>query len=145
MGTAGDGKNYGCAGRGNYSAFTPNAGKTIHSDPADVAFNAWKQCVKCAGYKKDKIPAYDYDQASNSCAKSSTASRAACECDKKLVNALIDAKAENSGYNANKCAPLGGGPGNGACCNWNTHQWARYNSKSQCCDKMEGVKDAGNC
>ena len=67
--TAGDGKNYGCAGRGNYSAFTPNAGKTIHSDPADVAFNAWKQCIKCAGYKKDKIPAYDYDQASNSCGK----------------------------------------------------------------------------
>ena len=37
------------------------------------------------------------------------------------------------------------GPGNGACCNWKKHQWARYNSNTQCCDNKEGVKDAGNC
>jgi len=38
--TANDGKNYGCAGRGNFNAFSQKAGVTIKTDPADVAFNA---------------------------------------------------------------------------------------------------------
>jgi len=144
--TANDGKNYGCAGRGNFNAFAQKAGVTIKSDPADVAFNAWKHCIKCAGYKEGKIPKYSYDKASNSCANSSADSRAACECDKKLVKgALYNAKADNTGYNANNCVVGGGGPGNGECCNWNTHQWARYNSLTQCCDNKEGVKDNGTC
>ena len=65
--TAADGEDYGCAGRSYYSAFTRNAGKVIKLDPVDVAFKAWKECIKCAGYKNGNIPKYDYDQASNSC------------------------------------------------------------------------------
>lgn len=143
--TASNGKNYGCAGRGNFAAFTPNAGKTIQVDPADVAFNAWKHCIKCAGYKDGKVPAYSYDKDSNSCANSSADSRAACECDKKLVNVLYDASVAHASYNGNNCSPTGGGSGNGECCNYKNHQWARYNSLTQCCDPLAGVKDAGSC
>merc|ERR1712176_61247 len=127
------------------NAFTPNAGKTIQVDPADVAFNAWKHCIKCAGYKDGKVPKYSYDKDSNSCANSSADSRAACECDKKLVNVLYDATVAHASYNGNNCSPTGGGSGNGVCCNYKNHQWARYNSLTQCCDPLAGVKDAGSC
>jgi len=133
-----DGNNYGCAGRGMYDPFAITIGAQV--DAQDKAFYTWKKCVQCASSKP--VPAYDYDQTADSCAKSSSASRGVCECDRSLVNFLYDAAADNSNYNANNC--VAGGYANTSCCNWDTHMWAQYNTDHQTCCK-DGVKDAGSC
>lgn len=136
---AADGKNYGCAGRGMYDPFATTVGAQV--DANDKAFYTWKKCVQCASSKP--IPAYDYDQDADSCAKSSAASRGVCECDKALVNFLYDKKATATNYNVGNCSS--GGYANTACCQYNTHMWAQYNTDHQCCDKNAGVKDLGTC
>ena len=65
--TVNDGINYGCAGRGSYSAFTGNIGKPV--DEADKAFNSWKKCVKCAVGDVTGISDYQYNAAIDSCGK----------------------------------------------------------------------------
>jgi len=137
--TAAAGKNYGCAGRGDFNPFSTTVGAQV--DANDKAFYTWKKCVQCASAKP--VPAYDYDQDSDSCAKSSAASRGVCECDKALVNFLYDKKATATNYNVGNCSS--GGYANTACCQYNTHMWAQYNTDHQCCDKNAGVKDLGTC
>ena len=57
---------YGCAGRGNFDAFSKTAGKQI--DSADKAFYAWKKCYQCAsGDDASKVAEYDYSVADDSC------------------------------------------------------------------------------
>jgi hypothetical protein len=99
--TAADGNNYGCAGRGLYDPFATTIGAQV--DAQDKAFYTWKKCVQCASFGSQSLPAYDYDQNSDSCANSSSASRGICECDRALVNFLYDEAADNSNYNANQC------------------------------------------
>jgi len=136
--TAADGNNYGCAGRGMYDPFATTIGAQV--DAQDKAFYTWKKCVQCAS--SQPLPAYDYDQNADSCANSSSASRGVCECDRALVNFLYNEAADNSNYNANQCQA--GGYANTACCNWDTHMWAQYNTDHQSCCR-DGVKDAGSC
>lgn len=139
--TATNGHNYGCAGRGKYEAFTGTLGSAV--DANDHAFYTWKKCVQCA--TTNPIPAYDYDADTNSCAATSTIDgrRALCECDKALVQALYNSKADNSNYSASKCNASGGMADLG-CCNFNTHFWASYNKNTHdCC--ASGVKDIGTC
>ena len=57
---------YGCAGRGNFEAFSKTAGKQV--DLADKAFYTWKKCYQCAsGDDASKVTAYDYSVANDSC------------------------------------------------------------------------------
>ena len=65
--TVNNGINYGCAGRGSYSAFTGSIGKPV--DETDKAFNSWKKCVKCAVGDVTGISEYQYNAASDSCGK----------------------------------------------------------------------------
>ena len=88
--TVNDGINYGCAGRGSYSAFTGSIGKTV--DDTDKALNSWKKCIKCAAGNSNDILAYQYNLADDSCDYSSTESRPFCECDRVLINFLYNAK-----------------------------------------------------
>jgi len=137
--TAADGKNYGCAGRGDFNPFSTTVGAQV--DANDKAFYTWKKCIQCQA--SAPLAAYDYDQDADSCAKSSAASRGICECDRALVNFLYNNKADNSNYPANQC--VSGGSADTACCNWNTHMWGQYNTNHQCCDKNAGIKDVGTC
>ena len=98
--TVNDGVNYGCAGRGSYSAFTGSIGKPV--DDTDKAFNSWKKCVKCAAGDSTDIP-YQYNVVDDSCGDSSSESRAICECDRVLVNFLYNASTKNSNYKTSKC------------------------------------------
>ena len=68
--------NYGCAGRGYFDPFDRTIGK--HVDETDKAFYSWKKCVQCALSSDGAtplinpdggIPAYQYDQLTNSCGK----------------------------------------------------------------------------
>jgi len=139
--TASNGHNYGCAGRGKYEAFTGTLGSAV--DDNDRAFYAWKKCVQCAS--SSPVPAYDYDADSDSCAASASgAARGVCECDKALVQALYNSKADNSNYSASNCVASGGGASLD-CCNYNTHFWASFNTNTHCCDKAAGIKDIGTC
>merc|ERR1711860_386630 len=93
-------------------------------DENDRAFYNWKKCVQCAS--SNPVPAYDYDADSDSCAASASgAARGVCECDKALVQALYDSKADNSNYN--------------------THFWASFNTNTHCCDKAAGINEIGTC
>jgi len=136
--TAADGKNYGCAGRGDFDPFATTVGAQV--DANDKAFYTWKKCVQCASSKP--VPAYDYDKKTDSCANSSAASRGVCECDRALVAFLYDKSADNSNYAANQC--VSGGYANTSCCQWNTYMFAQYNTDHQACCK-DGVKEAGSC
>jgi len=137
--TAANGVNYGCAGRGDFNPFSTTVGAQL--DANDKAFYTWKKCIQCQS--SSPVAAYDYDQDADSCAKSSSASRGICECDRALVNFLYNESPTNSNYPANQCAA--GGSANTDCCQWNTHMWAQYNTDHQCCDKNVGVKDIGTC
>ena len=99
--TVDDGVNYGCAGRGSYSAFTASIGKPV--DDTDKAFNSWRKCVKCAAGRSTDILDYQYNVLDDSCGNSSFESRAICECDRVLVNFLYNARTDNSNYNKSKC------------------------------------------
>ena len=101
--TVNDGVNYGCAGRGSYSAFTGSIGKPV--DDTDKAFNTWKKCVKCAVGDLNGVQAYSYSQVDDSCAGSSSESRPVCECDRILINFLYNATNEYSDYKKSKCSP----------------------------------------
>ena len=57
---------YGCAGRGEFDAFSTTIGTPI--DAVDHAFFNWKKCVQCAsGNDKAAIGPYNYDVANDSC------------------------------------------------------------------------------
>ena len=101
--TVNDGVNYGCVGRGSYSAFTGSIGKPV--DDTDKAFNSWKKCVKCAAGDLNGILDYQYDVVNDSCDYSSVESRPVCECDRILINFLYDATNKNSNYKKSKCSP----------------------------------------
>ena len=64
--------NYGCAGRGYFDPFDRTIGKQV--DETDKAFYSWKKCVQCAlsvdgatPSSDPDIPAYQYDQRTDSC------------------------------------------------------------------------------
>ena len=99
-----DAKDYGCAGRGDFNVFSQTVGKAI--DETDKAFYSWKKCTQCAlsvdgvtPFTTSRgIPSYQYDLDTDSCSESlSTTGRQVCECDKKLINFLIDADNNNTG------------------------------------------------
>ena len=116
--------NYGCAGRGYFDPFDRTIGKQV--DETDKAFYSWKKCVQCALsddgvtplIKPDGgIPAYHYDERTDSCgmlifmlnvtnlklAGSTSTGRQVCECDKTLIDVLLNADNTNANYNANDC------------------------------------------
>lgn len=144
-----DGEDYGCAGRGLYDPFASTLGASVDAqgEQVDTAFYIWKKCVQCVLGDDTTIPAYHYDQATDSCAKTHTGpNRAVCECDRALVNFLYDKSPDPSHthYSASKCYSAGGN-GNNDCCNWGKHFWAIYNKDHKCCDSISGVKDRGTC
>ena len=100
--TVNDGVNYGCAGRGAYSAFTGSIGKPV--DDTDKAFSSWKKCVKCAVGDPNSILDYQYNVEKDMCGDSSIESRPLCECDRILVNFLYNAANKNSDYKKSKCS-----------------------------------------
>ena len=116
--TASDSVDYGCAGRGAFNPFAKTKGRQV--DAADRAFYIWKKCVQCAtGNDLANIEPYDYDQANDSCGKSSNfinaflfltisanssdSSHAVCECDRALVNTLYDEVPANTNFDADSC------------------------------------------
>ena len=83
--------------------------------------------------------------------------RQVCECDKTLINFLVNADNINTNFDANDCEAgnkninntrnnkkCSGGQAETACCNWG-YMNAIYNVASQCCDSSAGVKDIGTC
>jgi len=132
--------NYGCAGRGEFDAFSTTIGTPV--DSVDHSFFAWKKCVQCASDgDKSAIGAYDYDVANDSCG---SANRAFCECDRILINKLATQTSPMASQTeASRCTARGG-QGGLTCCNWNRHRWAAYNENNSCCGD-DGVKEIGLC
>jgi hypothetical protein len=136
---------YGCAGRGEFDAFSTTIGTPI--DAVDHAFFNWKKCVQCASGSDKTVGAYDYDVADDSCGPTN---RAFCECDRILINTLATSSPLSKPIPTSQCVANGGnggapgGNGGLTCCNWNTHYWAAYNANNSCCGE-DGIKEIGSC
>jgi len=129
---------YGCAGRGTFDAFSQTVGRAI--DDTDHAFFAWKKCVQCAAdHDQSAIGPYDYDVDNDSCGSTN---RAFCECDRVLINKLVNATPLSAPTSISACVTTGGV--DLECCNWDTHRWAAFNAENSCCG-VDGVRENGMC
>merc|ERR1711935_1164442 len=69
---------YGCAGRGNFDAFSKTLGRQV--DSVDKLFYKWKKCIQCAtGKDAGMVIDYQFNPNTKSCATSTDESRPICD------------------------------------------------------------------